>query len=186
MHSHQQLVTGQQIMVRLTLIARVRDGLPLAEGLDGEKDRDLDSYKHQAKARQLSRCVTCCTTCPVLMCCLALRTIQEAFKQRASCIKLIRWTEGLLLPPAQTLFKRMAQEKAGDSRLSVDSGPFVFHYLIAADVCYLTLTDRAYPKKLAYQYLEELQREFTSLYGQQIEAAARPYAFIKFGADRGG
>ena len=37
-------------MVRLTLIARVRDGLPLAEGLDGEKDRDLDSYKHQAKA----------------------------------------------------------------------------------------------------------------------------------------
>ena len=38
-------------MVRLTLIARVRDGLPLAEGLDGEKDRDLDSYKHQAKAR---------------------------------------------------------------------------------------------------------------------------------------
>ena len=75
----------------------------------------------------------------------------------------------------------MAQEKAGDSRLSVDSGPFVFHYLIAADVCYLTLADRSYPKKLAYQYLEELQSEFTSLYGQQIEAAARPYAFIKFG-----
>lgn len=41
-------------MVRLTLIARVRDGLPLAEGLDGEKDRDLDSYKHQAKASRAS------------------------------------------------------------------------------------------------------------------------------------
>lgn len=36
-------------MVRLTLIARVHDGLPLAEGLDGEKDRDLETYKHQAK-----------------------------------------------------------------------------------------------------------------------------------------
>ena len=75
----------------------------------------------------------------------------------------------------------MAQEKAANSRMSVDSGPFVFHYLIEADVCYLTLTDKSYPRKLAYQYLEELQSEFTSLYGQQIEAAARPYAFIKFG-----
>ena len=83
---------------------------------------------------------------------------------------------------AQTLFKRMAMEKAGDSRLSVDSGPFVFHYLIQAGVCYLTLTDRSYPKKLAYQYLEELQSEFSRLYGPQIEAAARPYAFINFGA----
>lgn len=82
---------------------------------------------------------------------------------------------------AQTLFKRMAAEKAGDSRLSVDSGPFVFHYLIQADVCYLTLTDKSYPKKLAYQYLEELQSEFSRLYGPQIDAAARPYAFIKFG-----
>lgn len=36
-------------MVRLTLIARVHDGLPLAEGLDGEKDRELETYKHQAK-----------------------------------------------------------------------------------------------------------------------------------------
>ena len=36
-------------MVRLTLIARVHDGLPLAEGLDGDKDRDLETYKHQAK-----------------------------------------------------------------------------------------------------------------------------------------
>ena len=75
----------------------------------------------------------------------------------------------------------MAAEKAGDSRLSVDSGPFVFHYLIQADVCYLTLTDKSYPKKLAYQYLEELQSEFSRLYGDQIAAAARPYAFIKFG-----
>lgn len=75
----------------------------------------------------------------------------------------------------------MALEKPVDSRLSVDSGPFVFHYLIQGGVCYLTLTDKSYPKKLAYQYLEELQSEFTSLYGAQIESANRPYAFIKFG-----
>jgi len=36
-------------MVRLTLIARVLDGLPLAEGLDAEKADDIDVYKSQAK-----------------------------------------------------------------------------------------------------------------------------------------
>ena len=46
--------TSQSIaqMVRLTLIARVRDGLPLAEGLDSDKDHDLDKYKQQAKVRR--------------------------------------------------------------------------------------------------------------------------------------
>ena len=36
-------------MVKLTLIARVADGLPLAEGLDGSPE--LDFYKAQAKVR---------------------------------------------------------------------------------------------------------------------------------------
>lgn len=36
-------------MVRLTLISRLHDGLPLAEGLDSEKDPEVDSYKSQAK-----------------------------------------------------------------------------------------------------------------------------------------
>jgi hypothetical protein len=40
-------------MVRLTLIARVTDGLPLAEGLDTDKDPDIDAYKQQAKVRRL-------------------------------------------------------------------------------------------------------------------------------------
>ena len=43
-------------MVRLTLISRVHDGLPLAEGLDNEKDRDLDQYKLQAKVGPLTSC----------------------------------------------------------------------------------------------------------------------------------
>lgn len=43
------------------------------------------------------------------------------------------------------------------------------------------MCDRAYPKKLAFQYLEDLKNEFERGYGNQIETAARPYAFIKFG-----
>ncbi|MQM20605.1 hypothetical protein Taro_053628 [Colocasia esculenta] len=38
------------VMVKLTMIARVTDGLPLAEGLDDGRDlRDADFYKQQAK-----------------------------------------------------------------------------------------------------------------------------------------
>lgn len=54
-------------------------------------------------------------------------------------------------------------------------------YIIEGRVCYLTMCDRAYPKKLAFQYLEDLTNEFERGYGNQIETAARPYAFIKFG-----
>lgn len=39
----------ESAMVRLTLIARQRDGLPLAEGLDNDKDPDLTANKQQAK-----------------------------------------------------------------------------------------------------------------------------------------
>lgn len=37
-------------MVKLTMIARVTDGLPLAEGLDDGRDqKDIEFYKQQAK-----------------------------------------------------------------------------------------------------------------------------------------
>lgn len=82
----------------------------------------------------------------------------------------------------QSIFKKLS---AGPSkpppRMSIESGPFTFHYLIEGGVCYLTLTDKGYPKKLAFQYLEELQSEFSRLYGTQIDSVTRPYAFIKFG-----
>ena len=91
-------------------------------------------------------------------------------------------------PPAaaQGIFKKMAGSSSRPPpRMSIESGAFTFHYLIdGGDVCYLTLAEKAYPKKLAFQYLEELQSEFGRLYGEQIEGVTRPYAFIKFGAQR--
>jgi hypothetical protein len=45
----------------------------------------------------------------------------------------------------------------------------------------LTLAEKGYPKKLAFQYLEELAGEFNRMYGSQVDSVTRPYAFIKFG-----
>lgn len=84
-------------------------------------------------------------------------------------------------PPKQTLVKKIASSPSKPPpRMSIESGPFTFHYIIEGDVVYLTLVDKAYPKKLAFQYLDELSKEFISLYGTQIDGVARPYAFIKF------
>lgn len=115
--------------MKITLIARARDGLPLAEGLDTDKEHEMYSYKSQAKA----------------------------------------------------IFKKIATSTSKPSpRVTIESGNYNFHYYIDNYVVYMTLTDKQYPRKLAFQYLDELSKEFTSLYGEQVENITRPYAFIKF------
>jgi len=42
------------------------------------------------------------------------------------------------------------------------------------------MADKSFDKRLAYAYLDELQKEFTSLYEGQIETVKRPYFFIRF------
>lgn len=115
-------------MVKLTIIARVTDGLPLAEGLDDGRDQDIEFYKQQAKL----------------------------------------------------LFKNLSKGHIEASRMSIETGPYFFHYIIEGRVCYLTMCDRSYPKKLAFQYLEDLKNEFEKAWGSQIETVARPYGCIKF------
>ena len=66
------------------------------------------------------------------------------------------------------------------SKVSIDNGQSFFHYINSGGVCYLCLTDRTYPKRLAFNYLEELQREFVNKYEHEVPSATRPYAFIKF------
>lgn len=64
-------------MVKLTMIARVTDGLPLAEGLDDSRDlRDAEFYKQQVKA----------------------------------------------------LFKNLSRGQNEASRMSIETGPYVFQY----------------------------------------------------------
>ncbi|EDQ87997.1 uncharacterized protein MONBRDRAFT_37661 [Monosiga brevicollis MX1] len=80
---------------------------------------------------------------------------------------------------AKTLFKKL--NASSTPRCTVNlSDRLVFHYTIEAGVCYLVLCDKTFSKKLAFGYLEELQREFSEMYGNRIDTAARPYAFIEF------
>lgn len=54
-------------------------------------------------------------------------------------------------------------------------------YLIGNGACFMTLCDSSYPRKLAFHYLQDLQKEFERLDNSLVEKITRPYSFVKFG-----
>ena len=58
---------------------------------------------------------------------------------------------------------------------------FVHSYVLERGVCYLVLCDKAFSKRLAFTYLEDLQNEFQNQYGTRVHTVSRPYSFIEFG-----
>ncbi|CAO0791350.1 Longin-like domain-containing protein [Mucor lusitanicus] len=80
---------------------------------------------------------------------------------------------------AKTIFKRLNINS--EPRCSIESGKYVFHYIIEGSVCYLCICEQSYPRKLAFSYLEELAKEFNMSYGNEVDKPGlRPYAFVKF------
>ena len=47
-------------------------------------------------------------------------------------------------------------------RLALYFRPCRASYMIEQGICYLTLADKGYPKRLAFLYLEEIHQEFVS------------------------
>jgi vesicle transport protein SEC22 len=91
---------------------------------------------------------------------------------------------------AKLIFRRLTQNS--EDRASIESGPYFLQYstlhspiddsyLIADAICYLTITDKSYPRKLAFSYLQELAKEFQTSYGvEALKPNLRPYAFVQF------
>ncbi|XP_041091339.1 vesicle-trafficking protein SEC22b-like [Polyodon spathula] len=79
---------------------------------------------------------------------------------------------------AKQLFRKLNENSP--PRCSLETGPMVFHLLLSQGVCYLVLCDGSYSKRMAFSYLEELQAEFSELYGKRLASVSRPYAFIEF------
>ncbi|ETW84269.1 hypothetical protein HETIRDRAFT_312209 [Heterobasidion irregulare TC 32-1] len=79
---------------------------------------------------------------------------------------------------AKLIFRRITPNS--EPRLSIESGAYSLHYLIADNVVYLTIAEKSYPRKLAFSYLDELSKEFATSYGPKVETVRRPYAFVGF------
>ncbi|KAF2640859.1 transport protein-like protein sec22, partial [Massarina eburnea CBS 473.64] len=69
-----------------------------------------------------------------------------------------------------------------EPQASIESGPYTYHYLISGELVFLCICDRSYPRKLAFTYLSDLDKEFTQVYtpDKYLAPNLRPYAFSSF------
>eukprot|EP00871_Galdieria_phlegrea_P003372 jgi/Galph1/4035/GphlegSOOS_G2685.1 len=81
---------------------------------------------------------------------------------------------------AKRLLRQLSRAVNPEPLMTVDCGYFVYHYLILDGIAYLTLTEKAYPRQLAFDFLDEISKEFRTVYGSQVATASRPYEFIRF------
>ncbi|KAL0275776.1 UNVERIFIED_CONTAM: hypothetical protein PYX00_003530 [Menopon gallinae] len=79
---------------------------------------------------------------------------------------------------AKMLFRKLSPQSP--ARCTIETGPYLFHYLIEYDVCYLALCERNFSKRLAFSYLEDIAQEFHPKYGNKISSFVRPYGCIEF------
>ena len=54
-------------------------------------------------------------------------------------------------------------------------------YIIENGVCYLTLTEKMFPSRLAFGFLEDISKEFWRQHSSEVQSVVRPYSFIEFG-----
>lgn len=52
--------------------------------------------------------------------------------------------------------------------------------MVKNGVCFITLCDALYPTKLAFHYLQDLQKEFDKIDLNLVKRITKPYSFIKF------
>mmetsp|Transcript_15906 Transcript_15906/g.20780 ORF Transcript_15906/g.20780 Transcript_15906/m.20780 type:complete len:226 (+) Transcript_15906:105-782(+) len=85
--------------------------------------------------------------------------------------------------------KLMRSMTAGNpNKMSIVSGDTVFYYMARDNLCFLTLTEDSYPKRMAFLYLEEVadavMRELVNEFGHgwrdKVDQAARPFQFIHY------
>lgn len=69
-----------------------------------------------------------------------------------------------------------------EPQASIESGSYTLHYLISSDIVYICISERSYPRKLAFTYLSDLSTEFSTTYPiqQLLSPSLRPYAFMEF------
>lgn len=87
---------------------------------------------------------------------------------------------------AKIILKKLSHHS--ELELSLTSDPYNFHYIIVDQICTMTLTEKNYPRPLAFKYLREVHNAFVAQmesdygpeYPKKISLSARPYEFINF------
>lgn len=69
-----------------------------------------------------------------------------------------------------------------EPQASIESASYTLHYLISQEIVYMCISERSYPRKLAFTYLSDLSTEFSTTYPLQqvLSSSMRPYGFMEF------
>jgi vesicle transport protein SEC22 len=62
-----------------------------------------------------------------------------------------------------------------------DYAVLLLSFLVENGVVYIVLCESTYPRKLAFHYLQDIQKEFEKFDKTLIGKITKPYSFVKFG-----
>ncbi|XP_034204949.1 25.3 kDa vesicle transport protein [Prunus dulcis] len=66
------------------------------------------------------------------------------------------------------------------SKMTIRADHHCFNYMVENGIAFITLCDSSYPRKLAFHYLQDLQKEFENFDSSLIKKVTRPYCLVKF------
>ncbi|KAK7279961.1 hypothetical protein RJT34_25023 [Clitoria ternatea] len=117
-------------MIKVTIIGRTCDGLPLAQGLRymNEENGYLWCYRQQA----------------------------------------------------EFILQEISRGALTASKMTIHIDHYCFNYLVENGVVFLVMCESTYPRKLAFHYLQDIQKEFEKFDKTLIGKITRPYSFVKF------
>jgi Regulated-SNARE-like domain len=121
----------------LTQVARLSDGMPLVATITASPGSPV-SNKDQQEAKDILRSLTHQYVVVVVV-----PILREAFFH-------ICLYQALIFP----IFFSFTYRSPG--KLSIVSGNHVFYYMVRESLCYLTMTENSYPKRMAFLYLDEV------------------------------
>lgn len=80
---------------------------------------------------------------------------------------------------AEFLLKEISLRALPSSKMTILVDHHCFNYIVENGICFLTLCESSYPRKLAFHYLEDLHQEFERLDKSLTDRITKPYTFIK-------
>ncbi|KAF2250568.1 snare-like protein [Trematosphaeria pertusa] len=81
---------------------------------------------------------------------------------------------------AKLIQRRM--NRNSEPQASVETGAYTYHYIVKDGLCYLTLCERSYPRKLAFAYLADLANEFNVSHqpSDYLAPGVKSFAYVGF------
>ncbi|KAI3908635.1 hypothetical protein MKW92_025418 [Papaver armeniacum] len=138
-------------MVKLTVVGRAYDGLPVAHfpRVKNEEDMSMLFYKQQAEfiLKEICRGALLPSKCQL--------TLMINIASSILCVLIFL---NVLIPMLIILI----------------------FYLIEKGICFITLSESSYPRNLAFHYLQDLHKEIEKLDTNFLHTLSKPYSFIKF------